>query len=291
MVMAKLRLFRCQRDGIFSLPSFNQTFVLEELSAWNNQLSVFPNLTASALTIRKINIGSNGITYIPAELLDPLIALEELYISEMALGDLPDVPGPGNTLLILDISHNNFQKMPNLNQLGRSLQELYVQGNSYLTGHVGPAQIGALQKLQMLNLGGTNITSLADVTQNINLVNVWYDQLVNAVPVMPKDVINHKTLALLSLEFTDIANPLPTMCSVNLTATLELHGNGEHLCACDYAWVILARDEGLTVVSSNVTCMGMLWSELDIAAFMEVCQWASDSWQLKNECASKCLFA
>ena len=84
----------------------------------SNDLSRFPNLNRTADTLKNLYLSNNLINHIEADLLDQLVVLSQLYLDGNRLANIPDVPGPGDTLTILDLSDNLIEDVPDIPLMG-----------------------------------------------------------------------------------------------------------------------------------------------------------------------------
>lgn len=102
---------------------------LKELSLGSNGITFFPDLIFVRKTLQVLLIEGNSITYIPEHLLDQMVALTQLSLHKNQLSTIPDVKGPGKTLVKLRLEENNFRQFPKISNIGRNLQYLYINYN------------------------------------------------------------------------------------------------------------------------------------------------------------------
>ena len=137
------------------LPSFTSIHDFVELSAYDNRIHVFPNLTSVAPTLTQILLHKNEISYIPENLLEPLTKLARLIIYENLLTELPNVAGPGDTLYYLDVSDNPGFRINSLDKLGKSVTELHVKESNLALFQ--PGWLSGFKTLAKLYISGSTL--------------------------------------------------------------------------------------------------------------------------------------
>ncbi|XP_076114534.1 malignant fibrous histiocytoma-amplified sequence 1-like isoform X1 [Mytilus galloprovincialis] len=137
-----------------------------------NNLSSLPADIKRWTTVRKLDIGKNGLKYgLPKEM-EQMVNLQELILAECNMPRIPPVVWQVTSLLVLDISRNKIDFLP--------------------------PEVGQLINLQKLNLKHTNITGLPPeiaLCQELEEVLLWgntIETLPETLPVLHK----LKTLAL-----------------------------------------------------------------------------------------------
>lgn len=92
--------------------------------------------------------------------------MQELGLEVNSLSSIPDVSGPSNTLHSLLLHNNQFQTFPVLNELGRSLTKLRLNGNLFFEVPANALLLGQSNGGQIFELylgDNVNLMSLPSV--------------------------------------------------------------------------------------------------------------------------------
>jgi hypothetical protein len=147
--------------------------VLEKLSARSNLLTCFPDLRNIRHSLKKLHLTSNFISTIHPPFLDQLTALQNLFLGSNLLVSIPDVAGPGRSLLALRLFRNNFVHIPRLPKLGKSITDLRIGDNSI--NQISLEDIRQFPQLEFLGISNMTLTHLPNFChfgQHIELVKV-----------------------------------------------------------------------------------------------------------------------
>jgi len=269
--LPSLKTLRLSNNQMHQVLNTNATAPLRRISADNNQIMLFPNLTMHAGTIKTIILSHNLINYINPSLLDPLENLVELDLGFNQLTEFPDISGPGQSLRELKLHVNPFTAMPDLAVIGRSLRTFLFYGNTVATTK---DFLKGMKHLQKIDFHGSTMTSFPVVTQlhdklqTVNLKNV------KTMVFNPQDMYSLGYVSTeIHLNGTSFINPLASMCHVKPGAKLYLtNAKGIDFCSCDVTWMKMAVDRGMVIlVDDDLKCMDILWREATTEQFMQVC--------------------
>ena len=133
-----------------------------------NKLSAFPNFFNVSATLRKIYLNSNRISYINPTYLDPLVKLISLTLSGNLLTSVPDSSGP--VLFQLILSHNQFDEFPDLFNLGRTLEELHLVGNSHISTIPSSKMVPLTSIKKIMDLSNLGLTEVPDLTPMMSTI-------------------------------------------------------------------------------------------------------------------------
>ena len=144
----------------------------------SNDLSRFPNLNRTADTLKNLYLSNNLINHIEADLLDQLVVLSQLYLDGNQLANIPDVPGPGDSLTILDLSDTLIEDVPDIPLMGGVLQTLKLNDCPMtLDGISFPGKLSIFPDLVDLMIKGMAANVLAKMCQlnHTQELHVWVD--------------------------------------------------------------------------------------------------------------------
>ncbi len=225
---------------------------LSEIDLSDNLLTEFPDFT-NCSNVSVVKLRRNSITHISADRLNILTRLTHLFLRYNSLQTIPDVPGPGNTLIELSVQHNNLRELPSLQYLGQALQTLNAQSNRI--GHIPTASLEQLKGLTQLFLSNNRIQGFPNVKnlQNLTTMHISENNNVGGLPdglfpLLP-------SLMKLNLRYTGMSTIPMDIClrgDMSMEFTLELLGNPFH-CDQQMRWLRLAEEAGVDV--QNVTCV------------------------------------
>ena len=151
-----LKILFLQNNQISCLPpEFELLTKLEELYLCHNKLTEFPPIAEMAhLSI--LDVSHNSITTIDDNCLShEYCILEELYIGNNELEEIPAAIGTFTNLLVLDLSNNRICEIPECLDGLVSIRELYLQDNKIKRV---PQTFTKLKKLTEFNLS-SNVMS------------------------------------------------------------------------------------------------------------------------------------
>ncbi len=225
---------------------------LSEIDLNYNRLTEFPDFSnCSNVSVVKLN--GNSITHISADRLNMLTRLTHLIMKDNSLQTIPDVPGPGNTLIELLVQENDFTELPVLQHLGQKIQRLNARDCriSHIPGttweHLKCLTDIILNNNQIQGFPNVN-TLLADLEEMHIPNNGDVGRLPNGLfPMSPR-------LVKLNLKNTGMATIPMDIClrgNMNMGFALELVGNPFH-CDQEMRWLRLAEESG--VDAREVTC-------------------------------------
>ncbi len=83
---------------------------LSEIDLSDNLLTEFPDFSDCS-NVSVVKLKRNSITHISADRLNILTRLTHLFLRYNSLQTIPDVPGPGNTLIELQLHGNKWKIM------------------------------------------------------------------------------------------------------------------------------------------------------------------------------------
>ncbi len=225
---------------------------LSEIELSYNRLTEFPDFS-NCSNVSVVALWRNLITHISADRLNILTRLTHLFLKDNSLQTIPDVPGPGNTLIELVLHGNKFRELPSLHYLGQTLQKLSVQSNRVT--HIPSASLEQLKGLTHLLLSNNQIQGYPSVKSfPANLETMLLSQNSDLgrlpdglFPMLP-------SLRTVNLRYTGIPTIPMDIClrgNMSMGFTLDLLGNPFH-CDQEMKWLRLAEEAGVDV--KYVTC-------------------------------------
>ena len=107
-VRTTLEFISLFKNEIISIRKLPPMAALKKIGLTKNKLTEFPDVTSAAGTLNFLAVKSNFISFIPNHLVEPLINLEYLYISDNILTSLPNFCTMGPTALKVKASGNPF---------------------------------------------------------------------------------------------------------------------------------------------------------------------------------------
>ncbi|XP_045915029.1 leucine-rich repeat-containing protein 69 isoform X2 [Micropterus dolomieu] len=123
----------------------------------NNSISALPAELLSLQRLVKLNLGNNALKEVPA-VLGHLESLKKLYLFSNQITVVPpDVIDGLHNLVVLNLNHNQIQRLPPEIKSLRRLQHLSVLDNQL---EEVPAELGHLTMLSELNLTSNNLSWL-----------------------------------------------------------------------------------------------------------------------------------
>ncbi len=136
-----------QKNNFVSIDSFPFFPNVTRIDLQENQLEAFPNLTNVSLTLYRLDLKKNKISYVDPDILGSLTALGMLYLQDNHLEYFPDATaGTGPfSLVLLYLASNYLAEFPVLSLLGENLTNLVVSGN--LIKVIGDEHLVHLPKL------------------------------------------------------------------------------------------------------------------------------------------------
>ncbi|XP_016524706.1 leucine-rich repeat-containing protein 69 isoform X2 [Poecilia formosa] len=141
-----------------SVPEFVSRFPnLSVLLLCHNSISDLPTQLQSLRHLTELNLGNNALREFPVVLshLGSLTKLD-LYNNKIAVVS-PDAIGNLGNLVVLNLNHNNIQRLPPEIGRLRKLQHFSIVDNKL---EELPGEVGCLKKLSELNLTYNNLSSL-----------------------------------------------------------------------------------------------------------------------------------
>ncbi len=218
---------------------------LSEIDLSYNRLTEFPDFT-NCSNVSVVTLKGNSITHISADRLNILTRLTHLFLIYNSLQTIPDVPGPGNTLIELSLHGNNFREIPSLQYLGQALQTLNVQRNSIT--HIPSASLEQLKGLTTLKLDNNQIQGYPNVKSlPANLEEIWLSKNSDLgrlpdglFPMLP----SLKTLNLRTTGMPTIPMDICLRGKLSMRFILLLSGNPIH-CDQEMRWLRLAEEAGV----------------------------------------------
>ena len=147
-------------NDINSFPNnaFNELNELEIPNIGDNKFTELPNLRPVGNTLKLLEMRKCRLTELNADIFNELIVLEELDLRYCeTIKTFPDVPGPGNTLSVIDIGYTEYVTFPMFSNYKAMAKLLFP--NSEITT-IPEAALATLQLSSELDLEGTRITAL-----------------------------------------------------------------------------------------------------------------------------------
>ncbi|XP_014331554.1 leucine-rich repeat-containing protein 69 [Xiphophorus maculatus] len=145
-------------NGLKSVPEFVSRFPnLSVLLLCHNSISALPTHLQSLCHLTELNLGNNALREFPA-VLSHLGSLRKLYLYRNKIDVVsPDAIGHLGNLVVLNLNHNNIQRLPPEIGRLRKLQQLSMLDNKL---EELPGEVGCLKKLSELNLTFNNLSRL-----------------------------------------------------------------------------------------------------------------------------------
>ena len=107
-VSTTLEFISLHDNDIIAITKLLPMAALKRIGLSKNKLTEFPDVTSAAGTLNYLAVKYNFISFIPNHLVEPLIKLEYLYISDNILTSLPNFCTMGPTALAVKASGNPF---------------------------------------------------------------------------------------------------------------------------------------------------------------------------------------
>ena len=268
------------KTGLTSLTPSDVTPLarLEKLYLSDNELPIFPDICPVGNTLTILSLHRNKIQVVPAPRLDCLVKLQTLKLIGRkyaeGLTELPDVPGPGNTLVELWLHDNRFTTMPMMAKLGKSLKKLMMAHNYYLSS-IETKHLEPLHSLTTFEVFANNLqyvpdlTPIADTLQKAE-ISRWINSPIESIG--PKEMAALNGIPEVYLEKTQLTY-LPPTCFDKPT-TLYLADSPVDLCSCDMLWLKEAQGGGILILHvTDIQCPGasQLWTLLSFEELKSVC--------------------
>lgn len=141
-----------------------------------------------------------------------------LYLSFLALPELPSEIGNLSSLEFLDLSNNQLNSLPP--EIGNlsSLEFLDLRHNQLSSL---PPEIDNLENLQLLDLGDNQLTQLPSEIGNLQNLQ-WFDLGFNQLTRLPSEIVRLQNLQLLGLHSNQLSSlpqdigQLTNLCSLGL---------------------------------------------------------------------------
>ncbi|XP_016524705.1 leucine-rich repeat-containing protein 69 isoform X1 [Poecilia formosa] len=207
-----------------SVPEFVSRFPnLSVLLLCHNSISDLPTQLQSLRHLTELNLGNNALREFPVVLshLGSLTKLD-LYNNKIAVVS-PDAIGNLGNLVVLNLNHNNIQRLPPEIGRLRKLQHFSIVDNKL---EELPGEVGCLKKLSELNLTYNNLSSLPKQLYFCrNLIKLYAAR--NRLTNLPEGIT-----ALIKLRVLDVAGNMLSIFPVefHLLHLTELY--------CDGNWLI-----------------------------------------------------
>ncbi|XP_037549060.1 leucine-rich repeat-containing protein 69 [Nematolebias whitei] len=136
--------------SVFSVPEcVSRLTNLSVLLLRNNFITGLPPQLLSLQQLSILNLGNNALKEVPL-VLNRLKSLKKLYLFSNQIAAVPPgVIGHLENLVVLNLNHNNIQRLPSDIKSLRKLQHLSLQNNKL---EELPREVGYLTKLRELNL-------------------------------------------------------------------------------------------------------------------------------------------
>ena len=204
---------------------------LQLLRLENNYLTQFPDIDSigPAIHLRYLQIDLNDLhTWPSASEWGPFMELEEMYLNhagltQIATDALLSVPN----ILILWLSENDLENLPNFSLVGSSLEELVLTDCNI--DEMPPEYLQGMAQLQRLYLDHNRLSYFPTATlrfmPHLQILSLTYNHMV-------------------ALENLVAMAPLPS------NMTVDLAGNPW---ACDWrmCWIVTNSDQAATIVDMN----------------------------------------
>ncbi len=217
-----------------------------------NLLTEFPDFS-NCTDVTDVSLQNNLLRYISAPRLDMLTRLTRLYLTSNNLHAIPDVPGPGNTLIWLNLNNNNFSELPQLQYLGPQLTVLHATQNNI--NHIPSERLNQTRKLTHLLVANNPLQTfpqLEPIVANLHTLNLQGCTGCSGIPsgVFPM-LSNIRNLLLHYTEAYSIPADICLRGSLGMSFTMNLRGNPFN-CDAEMRWLRLAQEAGVEV--RDVTC-------------------------------------
>ena len=186
--------------------------------------------------------------------------------------------------------------MPNFFYIGKSLRNLYLEGNPLKT--ISKNLLYEVPSLDQLFVKNTQLTELSCLHLTF-LSNVEAHE--NALTELPCLSFNTNKIVLKGNLITDIGinhaallnrlgslifHNTPTLQGIHDYMNLEKHptckldvrgSNNLNLCKCEHVWMKIAHEMGASILVTDMECGndGAMWTELNSAALLEQCDQSS----------------
>jgi Leucine-rich repeat (LRR) protein len=245
------------------------TALIELIMINNPRITNFPNLTAVAGTLQSLRMGDCSVTYIPPELLSPLVNLKKLNLARNQLTVLPIVPELTQMTNLL-MRQNRLTEVPDVTAW-TTLE--FVDLSDMPITSVDPESFAGLNQLATLKLEYLTFTELPRLEVQQDQLN-RLDLSGSSIALMPA----HTTAVLRNLTILNLVDTaqlefLPTLCTRDLPSlSIDVSGSGLRLCDCRHAWLRAAVEAGATVTAHPTVCWGQDWASMTTAHFLTYCE-------------------
>ncbi|KAK9817027.1 hypothetical protein WJX72_008577 [[Myrmecia] bisecta] len=218
-----LTVLDLSHNQLTSLPEELGTLAaLKLLDVSNNRLQQLPDCIAGLPSLVRLACTCNTLGALPAQLGEQQRALAELAACDNALHDLPEGLSMCSSLSVLHVEGNSLSSLqPRVLQGLLSLRDFNIARNR-LSGQLS-ADVGALAKLEILNLKENKLTALpASLARCTNLVELHAG--FNALASLPGEIGMLSKLRVLDVR-NNLLRSLPAaMCTLSLSL-LDLQNN------------------------------------------------------------------
>ncbi|MEQ2238605.1 hypothetical protein ILYODFUR_034867 [Ilyodon furcidens] len=209
-----------------SVPEFVSRFPnLSALLLCNNSITVLPTQLQSLQQLVELNLGNNALKEVPV-VLSCLESLRKLYLYSNNIDVVPpDVIGRLRNLVVLNLNHNNIQRLPPEIGRLRKLQHLSVLDNKL---EELPDEIGYLTELSEINLTFNELSWLPQQLYQCRELKTLHAAR-NRLTSLPEGIT-----ALSKLRVLDVAGNMLSMFPVgfHLLPLNELYCEGNGLVQC-----------------------------------------------------------
>ncbi|XP_043994457.1 leucine-rich repeat-containing protein 69 isoform X2 [Gambusia affinis] len=211
-------------SGLKSVPEFVSRFPnLSVLLLCYNSISDLPTHFQSLCHLTELNLGNNALKEFPV-VLSHLGSLRKLYLYRNKIDVVsPDAIGHLRNLVVLNLNHNNIQRLPPEIGRLRNLQHFTMLDNKL---EELPDEVGCLKKLCTINLTFNNLSRLPQQLYSCkNLIQLYVAR--NRLTKLPEGIT-----ALVKLRVLDVAGNMLSIFPIefHLLHLTELY--------CEENWLI-----------------------------------------------------
>ncbi|KAM4725160.1 uncharacterized protein lrrc69 [Anableps anableps] len=209
------------------VPEFVSRFPnLSILLLCNNSITFLPTQLQSLQQLTELNLGNNALKEVPV-VLSHLESLRKLYLYKNNIHVVsPDAIGHLRNLVVLNLNHNNIQRLPP--EIGRLRKLQYF---SLLDNNLEelPGEVGYLTELSEINLTFNNLSWLPQQLYQCRKLTKLYAAR-NRLTSLPEGIS-----ALAKLRVLDVAGNMLPMFPVkfHLLHLKELYCEGNELIQCN----------------------------------------------------------